>query len=758
MASVFSPSEFNIGFEQPVVDRSSSVFSDIGSSLLKGFDTAATASIREAKANKTTYSQAKDENEKLMLAKYSTGLGDIWNDPDYSEAQKRLLTNTFKLSFFKSGVDASGDEFQQVDQLITGETGENLQFSDNELIIEDLKKTPEGQAEIMLARFELDASNVIQSTDSIVGVLRRKEAIALQYDNIVVDNDVDFINAEPLFRQKLTDFMANTKYQVEALEKEGVVITEQMLAGAYSQFVSIKLDLLSKIPGTVTSAKRSGIDSLLETTDELFKGLGLKEENGAIVFNRDQSVYDLQGKAKAIIAALEMENTAPSNLLALQISQSNFQLDPVTFANLTTKMQDLQIIDLQPKAFVEAELIVSDSLTKTFNNVRDFLNPYDPLADPSVSEIRIDQLDKEKALSLLPEDKQAQWKALDNTQAWKLFNFLATSSKGFNSNNIREDKDGKLTQGLYTNLIGLSLAFETVDFKTDPSSTLGIKEGINANLPRLLNILESVDPIKGESARSMLFRSLATSKVQYDARIATQQNQTPIIFNKQTGSFELDENKMVGNSKENRIVKSIVRDYYGGDLIAALKDSFRDAMAKKEYRNLFMGGQSRAMQITNTNFKSVSELADLMATSTYLTKFADSISPESYKSFFADAERMDKINSVEAPTVSSDTTGAEVINDAEVSTIEPAPKDNPISVSRWFINSAVMKNGTKIIDLIKEEQKNLATPDEIKELILEEISNNKDFYKKAIQAYLKSEEVPVGSWYKNLDGTLFQLK
>ena len=35
---------------------------------------------------------------------------------------------------------------------------------------------------------------------------------------------------------------------------------------------------------------------------------------------------------------------------------------------------------------------------------------------------------------------------------------------------------------------------------------------------------------------------------------------------------------------------------------------------------------------------------------------------------------------------------------------------------------------------------------------------DRGLYKKAIQAYLKSEEVPIGSWYKNLDGTLFQLK
>lgn len=115
-------------------------------------------------------------------------------------------------------------------------------------------------------------------------------------------------------------------------------------------------------------------------------------------------------------------------------------------------------------------------------------------------------------------------------------------------------------------------------------------------------------------------------------------------------------------------------------------------------------------------------------------------------------------NSSEAGTISSDNQGAGVASDAVISPTEPAPKDNPISVSRWFINSAVTKDGTKILDIIKEEQKNLATPDEIKELILEEISNNKDFYKKAIQDYLKSEDVPIGSWYKNLDGSVFQLK
>ena len=68
MASIFSqPAQFDIGYEQPVVDKSSSVFSSIGTSLMKGLDTGIRASIASDKENKVSYSEQKDLMEQKSL-------------------------------------------------------------------------------------------------------------------------------------------------------------------------------------------------------------------------------------------------------------------------------------------------------------------------------------------------------------------------------------------------------------------------------------------------------------------------------------------------------------------------------------------------------------------------------------------------------------------------------------------------------------------------------------------------------------------
>ena len=364
------------------------------------------------------------------------------------------------------------------------------------------------------------------------------------------------------------------------------------------------------------------------------------------------------------------------------------------------------------------------------------------------------------------------------------FQSVATYSKllkGYDKTNLKDNPS--LIDGAYSTAVGLSLGVESINFEEDVVSTKGLMSIFSGNVPRLLDLLESNDPVKGAAARELLFGSLATAKVQYDRRYATEIKDQAIVFNKNTKRFETDLRKSNKGTEEDKTkLTNMLNEFYDGDVLLAAQDNFAKVIEAEQIkretqqvsrRRDFTPPKILFEQVLQSSVENVLRLADIRTSSTYLTKFANLISPQTYKDFINDQEQRlgftpvgdtsnvegsTVTNSVETSTVSSDTQGSEVINDAEVSTIEPAPKDNPISVSRWFINSAVMKNGTKIIDLIKEEQKNLATPDDIKELILEEISNNKDFYKKAIQEYLKSEEVPVGSWYKNLDGTLFQLK
>ena len=81
---------------------------------------------------------------------------------------------------------------------------------------------------------------------------------------------------------------------VTYLEEEGVTITDEMFQNQYSEFLDLKSLINSKIPGTVEAGLRSGLDKQFEQMDNFFKGMGLEEKNGAIVFREDQTVYDFR--------------------------------------------------------------------------------------------------------------------------------------------------------------------------------------------------------------------------------------------------------------------------------------------------------------------------------------------------------------------------------------------------------------------------------------------------------------------------------
>ena len=71
MASIFSqPAQFDIGYDtDPVVDKSSSVFSSIGTSLMEGLDTGIRASIAADKRDSpVSYSEQKDLMEQKKFS------------------------------------------------------------------------------------------------------------------------------------------------------------------------------------------------------------------------------------------------------------------------------------------------------------------------------------------------------------------------------------------------------------------------------------------------------------------------------------------------------------------------------------------------------------------------------------------------------------------------------------------------------------------------------------------------------------------
>tara|TARA_R110002020_G_scaffold130012_1_gene290939 strand:+ start:2557 stop:4986 length:2430 start_codon:yes stop_codon:yes gene_type:complete len=809
MASIFSqPATFDIGYESPVVDKSSSVFSSIGTSLMQGLDTALT----ENKRNAPSYSQKKDLMEQKSLATYTRGVQDIWNrvgTGQLSEQAGRIEIRKYRTLFSREGVDVTGEAYDLVTSDITGLSEARINFSEDQILINKLSETEEGQGAIFLARSVLEEQGLAYGDEQVAMFIRNKlkqqenlNFMKLQFEDSDVSGDIIF-NKEytNTIQPIIQSFRTDTESMVNYLEKKGVVVTEEMIADQYSNYLVMRDQILSSIPATVESTLKSGLDQQFKNIDDFFVGLGLERIDGAIAFRKDQAVYDLQNKTKIILQSLDLNNDAASAILASKITDRNYKLDGIEYAEIINLVGDVsKLPSFQPENLIKEETIVAGSLSETYSRTRSFLE--------SPEQVSLAELDEAKvsARKYLGETGAKQAEAMTNKQA---FEYVATYSellKGYDKTNLKDNPS--LIEGAYNTAIGLSLGVETINFEEDVVSTKGLMKLFNANVPRLLDLLESNDPVKGAAARDLLFGSLATAKVQYDKRYATEIKDQAIFFNTDTKRFEVDLKKITKGTEEDKTkLTNMLNEFYDGDVLRAAQDNFAlviEAEKKKREtqsifrRRTFTPPDLLFEQVLQSSVENVLRLANIRTSSTYLTKFANLISPQTYKDFIKDQDQrlgftpvgdtsqpivntsvsqidtsnVDTSNNLmtgnvdesnipitnEAGTISSENQGAEVAPSAVSSPIEPATKDNPISVARWFINSAVTKDGTKILDIIKEEQKNLATADDIRDLILEEISNNKEFYRKAIQEYLKSEEVPVGSWYKNLDGSVFQLK
>ena len=141
-----------------------------------------------------------------------------------------------------------------------------------------------------------------------------------------------------------------------------------------------------------------------------------------------------------------------------------------------------------------------------------------------------------------------------------------------------------------------------------------------------------------------MFNSVATAKVQYEQRLKAEIQDQAIMFNPETKRFELDVDKLKGNPEQNALLTEIVRDYYNGDVMAALRDQFEEGYNDKvkitASTNLADRMSDRLLLQTymGTSEEQINQVSNIMAASTYLSKFADLISPQTYKDFIKEQE------------------------------------------------------------------------------------------------------------------------
>lgn len=716
MASIFTPSQFNVDYEKPVDDRSSSVFSSIGTSLMKGLSTGLDAIDRaersEAaaiKASQPSYTERKDIRESQLFDQFTVKLNDIYRDPSTNEINRQLKIKGLILNAAREGLDTNDPNFLNVVQGITGGTIETyLPLDPSVSYLNKVLSTENGAARVALNTKELELKLKRPPTSvEIVDSLLNDEAKEIEMADLTINSDADLLEKLPTIREELFRQTGKMLTSIEYLKDKGIPITDRMIEGTYGSIVDFKQKIYSTLKYSASAEQRAKLDRVFDDADEFFINLGMTKQDGAMIFT-SPDVLDAEEKVEAYLKAVtrDLENKEALNagkdkgrgesvvsLLTLSgILNGKYRNDPGVLDKIIAGIDSLEgaVPSLFPEEFVKADLIVVDSIPETYDKLRNYFREIElePNTKRSLKERGklpvLVSSDKPSAY-LKPKDRD-KWINTEPLVALGNANFFAETVTKITKENL---KDPTLAQAAFTNMAGLALSLETVGESEELISFNGLKSMIGPKLVKLSDYLYQADAIKGEASSLMMLKSIAGMKFKYDQSIEarTTQRGLPVQFNGST--YELIEENLKGNSQENAIVMDIVKNVYGGDLLSALKDGFRDGMAKKEYRETVLagtGGSSRIMrQIIDTSYQEIQELADLQASSNLLNSFANSISPQTYKDF---VKTRDKIEEQEIKLREESKNASDVL--LKKAGYEPTVYDNVIEN-----NEGTLKGSTK---------------------------------------------------------------
>ena len=559
MAGIFQPTlQSEVQYERAVEQPSTiGTLARLGSGITD-------ALAQNARANAPSASERKSAAESEALKAYTSDLDDIHQMRDsITPTQYRSKLSELNMKFYQSGVDVGSTDFSNARKLITGVDDEVLTLSDNQLLINNLKTTPEGQGEIAFAFNQLKAEGIDPTDDNIATVLRDREATQAALNTLVLEDEFALRKAKPVFEAAVTQFQKDTQNAYFGLREAGVPVTPEMVQERYVGFLQLKAQIESKIPSNAPLAEREDILKDVSRMEDFFVQLGMDRENGQIVL-RSQNELQLQGKMDTFLNVLGDSENAADMALVIKMSDPKYTMQPADYLMLQTRMQELgAATDVTPEWIQEADIVVTNDLIKSYDNLIAFEN------DGGREAMDLAAKQREGALSLVNPEERAKWSGLSNAQGWSSTKAFSQASKGFTREGILS---GNLTDGFYNAMAGLALSFETIDIVEEPISFAGVRKEVSSRLPDMIKTAEGVDPAKGAAIRGLMYRSLVSQKFQYDQRVKSDEADIGVQFNPQTGTYNLD--SQTSDPRKLTMI-NIVNNNYNGDLVAAIQDRFR---------------------------------------------------------------------------------------------------------------------------------------------------------------------------------------
>lgn len=629
MAGIFQPNlQTDVQYERPTQMASPlASIAQLGSSVISGLSDARARAEREAKAREPSYSQVKDEREAQNLADYATQLDSIQQmQGQISNSAYNLKIRQLNMDFLGRGVDISSSEYDQTREVVTGMPSAMVGRSDDEILVNNLRATPEGQAELSFAAQQLQAEGLDVTSDNIASVVRQREVTKLAVDNLQIQDEASFRKAKPIINDMINMFQQDTQNAVFTLREAGVPLTSSMIQQRYVDFIQLQTQITSSIPANIPTEQKNEVLGTLGRMEEFFIQLGMTKENGEIKL-LNQNELQVQDKTRTFVSILGASDNAADNVLAMKLMDKNYVVDPATYSLIESRIAELgATTDITPDWIEDSDIVVTNDLIKTYDNFIQFEQA------GGVQQFTLDNKLADGAMSLVSPEERDKWASLTNAQGWTATKAFGEASKGFSKEAILS---GQMTDGFYNTVAGLALSLESIDILEEPVSFAGMRKEVSSKLPDLIKTAEAVDPAKGAAIRSLMFRSLSSQKFQYDTRISSDESALGIEFNPQTRTYNLS--AQTSDPAKLTLIR-IVNNNYNGDLVAATADGF--SKATKDDLSLLPSPSETQTDINRAVYTlrgiapqvdDIKTVLDMRSSSVYLSNLATQLEPQAAK-------------------------------------------------------------------------------------------------------------------------------
>jgi hypothetical protein len=515
--------------------------------------------------------------------------------------------------YAKQGIDISGAAFKTVRTSITGMPEEVSTISPTQQVLNDLNKTPEGQARLVVADAQFRAENDGQSPtqDELVTFIVAEQTNKEVLDQLKIRNELEYAAAAPQLQLQVSNLAKQFNASLTVLEENGLRVDDPaLLQESYLRYQAERTRVVNKIPLGLPDRDQK-IKDLFQVTDQFFSDLGI-DQGEFKRMSKDQ--LDLKRKAMVAVEMLNAKGDAASAMLATGIFSRNFEMTP--------DQQDLVIMALGEEALVntttpgwitDAGIVISN----------DMITVAQQLTTVGAQTLRTAAGAEEALTNLVGQESADLWASLSSEKAWKDLTTNSGVFKGFDRNAILT---GEVPSDIpYQFAFKLSMALKTIDFENEAVSFGGLRGAVDANLPGVLDALEARDPQKGQAARSLVWLATGKAARQYEAQITAEEQRFGMVFNPNTRKYSLDF-ATVADSNVKQLIERAVNEQYGGDIIRAVDDKFSKVTEAQATRS---GAALKGAMISALpSVDEMKRVLDLRNSAVYLDSLSRKIEPE----------------------------------------------------------------------------------------------------------------------------------